>query len=394
MPAPVVLQQLMVDAMQHFRFVRWEVPIDFGTFDHYDRIVRTRIEWNSSPGVPYVHLYGTTNRIMFKTSVDGVPDTTRVAQIWLIVKQRIKDLDCDPIRLFIKPEPHKIKKIEEKRYRLISSVSVIDQILDHMVNDTMNDLMIKNHLLIAPKIGWTPYMGGWKIMPVNGHVSTDKSAWDWTVRPWLLQLWFQLRQDLCKTKNSLFQSWLRLAEHRFKCLFNKALFVTSGGYLLRAKYDGVMKSGSVDTLTGNSGMTWLLERRVDLELGLERGEQIGDIPVAQKFIIGDDLVREIPVDLKAYKNKFSQFAILKQVDSQVEFAGYRFRNMLAEPLYKGKHAYNMLHVADKVLDETANSYSLLYHRSKYRNFVRSFFEKLGADVFDLKKFDLIYDDIY
>lgn len=376
-------------ASDHFRSLRWKVPDDFGTYSHFQRIVRNKLDWNSSPGYPYIHTFGANNRQMFKVDEDGNPDVERMRTIWQLLQYRMTQIaegekDCDPIRLFVKPEPHKIKKIELKRYRLISSVSVLDQILDHMIADDMNDLAPESHRDHSMKVGWTPSLGGWRSVPMSGFVSSDKTAWDWTCRPWLLQMFFDLRVSLCDNKDTpVFKRWMRLAMHRQRCLFVKPIFITSGGLIIQCKFDGVMKSGCVDTLVENSVSQYLLELRVFLELGWE---------LTPLWSMGDDVTRKKPPDLTKYKDKLSEFCIVKNVsEGPVEFAGHMFYGRVVEPSYKGKHAFSILHINDKVLQSMADSYSILYHRSKYRDYVRGLFSRIGASVPPLSFCDQVFD---
>lgn len=350
---------------------RWTVPDDFMQRSHFERIVRN-LDWNSSPGVPYCR-FATTNRILFKV-VDGVPNQQVVDVFWNLVNKRLEDRDSDPIRMFIKPEPLTEKKLDQGRYRIISSVSVLDQIIDSMLFADFNQRIVETHHFHPIKVGWTPYKGGWKMMPIDG-VSIDKSKWDFTVKSWMIALELDVRKALC---DNLSDYWVELATWRYRKLYHEAILQTSGGYLYRQKFSGYQKSGCVNTIVSNSIMQLILHCRVSNE--------IGEIP-QWIAVLGDDTVQERTLLTKQYVEVLSQYCLVKDVRSGVEFAGHRFMGFRIEPLYRGKHAFNMLHVSPAIYNDLARSYALLYHRSNNRDFIRKGLQ--GAP--NLMELDVIYD---
>lgn len=358
-----------------FSNASWRIPDDFMQYSHYCRAV-SKLDWTSSPGYPYMRR-APSNGILFGVK-EGVPNPVIVEQFWELVQMRIKDGDSDPIRLFVKPEPHKLKKLEDGRYRLISSVSVLDQIIDHMLFADANDALIANWLEVPSKIGWSPVWGGWRVIP-SGWMALDKSSWDWTVQLWLVELVLELRYELCENAT---EEWLRLAIWRYQQLYCNPHMITSGGLVLRQETPGVMKSGCVNTISDNSFMQCLLHVRVCLEI---------DVVPGSLFCMGDDTLQEIPDKVDAYLDKLNEYARVKPPVYGSEFAGFRFQGRNIEPLYKGKHAFTLLHVNTEVLQQISDSYLLLYHRSIYRNLMEDVFLEMGQEVVPRWKRDLIYD---
>lgn len=361
---------------ERWKSARWAIPQDFLTYEHYVRVVK-ELDWTSSPGYPWLHQH-TTNAAMFAT-VDGVPSEQALKSVWVIVKQRIETRETDPIRLFVKPEPHKEKKLKNRAYRLISSVSVVDQIIDGMLFGEMNNKMIENYIDLPGKVGWSPYVGGWKLMPVAGFVSLDKSAWDWSVNGWIIQMLSDFRREMC---TNLTQQWQDLAEWRYRALYENPLFVTSGGLLLRQLQPGVIKSGCYNTIADNSIAQDLLHVRVCLEMG----EPVGDL-----MSMGDDTTQQDFVRRKEYEERLSDYCHLKSSVSGTEFAGHRFLPGRIEPLYKGKHAFNIMNMNPKYGPEMAVSYALLYHRSVHREYIRRLLERMGYSLPTRRTLDIIYD---
>lgn len=351
--------------------VQTDLPDDFMQFSHFQRAVK-KLNWNASPGYPLMHRFP-NNSSLFKVK-DGIPDPERVEMVWNIVQARLSDKTYDHIRLFVKQEAHKLKKLEQKRWRLISSVSVVDQLIDQMLFSDMNDNMIENWFSTPLKVGWSPIQGGWRLLPAGQALAIDKSSWDWTVKSWIVQMVLELRSSLISEGPNKKQ-WLELATWRYKCLFTNPTFVTSGGCVMRQKNPGVMKSGCVNTITDNSLMQLLLHLRVCLET---------DQPIGWIWALGDDTLQAIPKDLDGYLQALNGYCIVKQADKSVEFAGFKYGKTI-EPMYKGKHAYNMLHMDPRYHEDFRRAYQLLYHKSIDKPRMRYLF---GPDSLD---FDSIWD---
>lgn len=362
---------------ESFLSAKWSIPDDFLSYEHYVRVVGN-LDWGSSPGYPYMRRHP-TNRDMFAV-VDGVPAEQRLLHVWDIIQDRLRERDSDPIRLFVKPEPHKIKKLQDGRYRLISSVSVIDQILDHMLFGEMNSSLIANWPFVPSKAGWNQYQGGWRMMPSSGKwMALDKQSWDWTVQMWILEMVLEIRCRLCC---NLTEEWRELAVWRYRQLFSSPEFITSGGMVFRQKFPGVMKSGCVNTIADNSIAQVILHNRVCQEID----EQPGLI-----CCMGDDTLQEIPVKSQEYLDVIANYCIIKPPVYKVEFAGMQFHGHRVEPSYRGKHAYTLLHVDPQVLPQLANSYALLYHRSECRDLMEDLLLKMGQEVQSRQVRDAIYD---
>lgn len=363
------VEELMGDAS-------WEIPDDFMEKTHFERCVK-KLDWTSSPGYPYMRGH-TTNSGLFEVEC-GIPSVRAVDKMWDLVQCQIRDRASDPIRLFIKAEPHKLKKLETGKYRLISSVSVVDQLIDHMLFGDMNEQMISNWNKIPPKVGWSQVSGGWRFMPKEKWMALDKSSWDWTVNAWLCEMTLSLRARLCKNVN---EQWLDLAKWRYKQLFLEPTFITSGGLVLRQLKPGIMKSGCVNTITDNSIMQLLIHVRASYELGID---------VEPLFCMGDDTLQRRGERWAEYCELVGQYAIVKQVVESNDFAGFRFLGRRVEPLYRGKHSFNLLHLDESILSSISDSYQLLYHRSAYKSVINDIFFLLGEEVLDQGKLDRIFD---
>lgn len=241
----------------------------------------------------------------------------------------------------------------------------MDQIVDQMLFGDYNNILYENSSMGTVKAGWNVTQGGWKVMPKCG-ISLDKTAWDWTVKPWLLQMCLEFRR--MKLKADPEDRWFKLAQWRYAALFDEARFVLPSGAILKQANPGVMKSGCVNTIIDNSLMQQILHLRVAHEMGIDPG---------WIWSLGDDTRQSIPEGRMEYLERIGQFSVVKEATTNCEFAGYRFDKGYIEPLYKGKHAFVMLHCDPNIQDDIARSYSLLYHRSKDAKRVKTILGFLG-----------------
>jgi len=160
----------------------------------------------------------------------------------------------DPIRVFVKNEPHSAKKLEEGRFRLIMSVSLIDQLCERCLSSEQNGLEIANYhrLPVKPGMGFSTE----KIAPIGRSfeafpelVSSDVSGWDWSVSA--DELRFDARRRVKAAGVAMDHPFAKALMNRAVCL-GRSVIAFSDGVLLAQRRDGVQKSGSYNTSSGNS----------------------------------------------------------------------------------------------------------------------------------------------
>lgn len=189
----------------------------------------------------------------------------------------------DPIKLFIKDEPHKESKVKVGRFRLISSVSLIDSVVERVLFSKQNKMEIKNHekLPFKPGMGLSDkgmqelYSYFLKIMAEGPTCSSDISGWDWTVPGWLMDM----ARDFRLSCGSSTGGWAHLVR-QFYYGQSRCVFVDSDGIMYAQRVPGIQKSGSYLTSSDNSHMRYMLayvvEARAGPVVGRYRGCQMGD----------------------------------------------------------------------------------------------------------------------
>lgn len=222
----------------------------------------------------------------------------------LTAEQLVQEGVCDPVRAFIKMEPHKRTKLDQGKYRLISGLSIVDQIVDRMLFCCQNELEIANWDRIPSKPGigldddGLRVMAKWfrEVLESGRLVSTDVSGWDWAVKEWLLQMDLEARTRLCDGSGSL---WHFYARCRYLCVSRKC-FVLPDGSLIAQAIDGIMASGWYNTSSTNSRMRAMLRLIAYLLSCSERGVEFDSVEAMKVVAMGDDAV-ESELDDRSYE---------------------------------------------------------------------------------------------
>lgn len=314
----------------------------------------SEIDWDSTPGCCTLKAYGSTNREIF--GWDGVRcDPQRLAVVRGTVHSRFNQLlagepVADPLNVFIKQEPVKHKKERNGAYRLISGVSLVDSLVDRILFGWLLRVILMKKLETPSMIGWSPVRGGWRyIQALFGSspvVCLDKSAWDWTVQPWMIEDFTEFLLELPVNPPAW---WMDMVKLRMKLLYRDAVFRFQDGTELRQGEWGIQKSGSLLTIVLNTVMQVMLHKRVR--------------PCDGRRIIalGDDTAQDAPDDLDQYIRDVEALGPkIKEARLQhwTEFAGFAFYGNTCVPAYWKKHLFKLKYAENPV--ETLQSYQVLY----------------------------------
>lgn len=201
---------------------------------------------------------------------------------------------CDPVRLFIKTEPHKMSKIREGKLRLIQGLSIVDQMIDRLIFGAQNELEISmwSDIPSKPGIGLDDEglqkMSRWfrSVLESGCLVASDVSGWDWSVQADELDADLEIRTHLCDGFGSL---WEQLAKIRVLCIKRKT-FLFPDGRLVTQVDEGIMASGWYNTSSSNSRMR-VYVRALAYSIWCERnGVAFNPAEVKMCAAMGDDCV--------------------------------------------------------------------------------------------------------
>lgn len=313
----------------------------------------------STPGNCVLSRFGSVNGEIFKW--DGIScDPERVAFVKAAVRSRFDQLMegsyvADPINVFIKQEPHKRSKLEVGRERLISGVSLVDNLVDRVLFGWLQRQMLRKVGKTPCLVGWSVLRGGWKVLTAfyaNKRVlCLDKSCWDWTVPEWMVECWLTFILNLPVGAPNW---WEHMVKMRFTMLFDKAIFRFKDGLEVEQQLVGIMKSGCLLTILLNSVGQSLIHYIANRRLGLPMKQ-------GQPHVIGDDSCQSAVPDLGAYVGEIERMGFaLKgaKVRNWLEFAGFAFDGWRCWPAYWQKHIFNLQYVES--LEEALISYQEMY----------------------------------
>jgi hypothetical protein len=299
------------------------------------------LKLDASPGVPYMALAKDNkalleSRDLVKTLVKdriqirlNTPNYRSMDQIELVQKGL-----CDPVRLFIKDELHKITKIQEGRLRLIMSVSTIDKLIEMVLIRRIKELEVDNWFAIpsVPGLGFTDEMS--KILYQRVHnmakpVSSDVSGWDWSCQQWLHEDAAEFTIMQCINPNS---DWIRLIRMD-AYIAGHSLYSTSDGDLYTLTIPGNINSGRFQTSRGNSLARNIVRMHVSDDLDLPN----------ESLSMGDDCIEDEVENAQAkYASLGITVKVYDKVDKDFEFCSRIFTEKGSYPANPQKLLGNIL----------------------------------------------------
>lgn len=294
--------------------------------------VMTHVVGDSTPGIPFMRL-GQKNKDVLEYASGDVKRAVVSSFLHAIVagesvfsqtpEELVKGGIRDPVRLFIKNEPHSAKKVSEGKFRLISGVSLRDQIKERCLGAMQNNAEIENWSTCPsrPGIGLNDeglltmaeyFKNELKIGPVD---ETDVSGWDWSVQYWELRADAECRRRLMKAeKGTLVDFLLRV---QALCVASSVLCLP-GGEMISQEKRGIQLSGSYWTSSTNSRMRVLvsLVGREDAGVNVSPDGKIGI------SAMGDDSTERHFEGLKECLERYGHR--VKFVKSNTELNGISF----------------------------------------------------------------------
>nr|UJG28007.1 VP2 [Ulaatai Melophagus solemo-like virus] len=325
------------------------VEVDhFDTYDHFRKCL-AHLDFQATPGYPFM---GEKSTIGEWLGFNGVTfDELQVEKLWLMVNDLLVSDEIDCLwRVFIKQEPHKLKKIQERRYRLIMCPPLHVQVLWQMLFMEQNAKEIEMAYHIPSQQGMMLPYGHWKIYydqwRSQGTTSgTDAQAWDWTVPGWIFKLDLEFRKR--QARGLRVDQWMVQTAKLYRNAFRDAKLLFSNGRVFQQLSWGVMKSGCVNTISTNSHGGVFYHILYCL---------IKNIPVYPlPKVCGDDkLSHPMHVDDIEVYQRYGY--VVKSISPTIEFVGHEFHPTGPRPMYIGKHVFNFLYSDDTNMEDMLESY--------------------------------------
>lgn len=321
-------------------------PIDWMDYNRYLKMLND-LDMTSSPGYPYMQAATTIGKWL-KDDGLGNFDPVRVQILWSDVQQVLAGEYEHLFRVFVKDEPHKIKKVREKRWRLIIASSLPVQMVWRMAFKHQNDWLNERpyeipsaHGLVFPHGGWMRFKAHLDSKGLNW--SRDISAWDINMPGWVVDVVRKFR--LSQGGPS---SWERVVNQLYADAYQRAKLIFSDGTILQQQYTGFMKSGLFNTISDNSLGMVPMHVLASWRSGL---------PVGSVWATGDDVLQTHMSD--SYVVELEGLGcVVKEVEKAKVFMGTSFENK-PFPMYFSKHVVNFSS-SREYLGDILDSYMRLY----------------------------------
>lgn len=290
---------------------------------------------DASPGIPYSEL-GADNHEVLSNNRDFIEkvcldrlklwrDTPSFEVEKLTEVQLIQYGFADPVREHVKQEPHTAEKVKTGRMRLISGMSLVNQICERVLHEKQNQAEIETWWTIPSMIGigftdrqnamvYKAFMDLLKEFRMTG---SDISGWDWSVRSWMFCM-------LCEARITLTNSRGTPAENMYRVwiivIRRKVFSLTNGRFFVTITQDIIMTSGSFVTGAGNSVMRVGLSATLAFEAN---PDYIGPVPARA---VGDDcLDPEFERARNYLKYGFRITDTTEVTPEKVEFCSHSFK---------------------------------------------------------------------
>lgn len=311
-------------------------------------------------GMTHLRVYGQTIGEYLKGDHSlGTADPERVELLRAVVWQRLNDPQSpDPIRVFVKSEPHKQSKLDSGRYRLISAVSFVDTMTDRIMLRWLQNAVLDSLGSSSCMVGASPLDGGYRwisgLFKGRKTRALDMTAWDWTIPEWLILALKDLVKNLALCHPQFWSDWL---DRRWEALFRDAVFCFGDGSTVRQPGWGLMKSGCYLTIVLNTFSQMIRHRIVMSRLGL----RVEDYRVV--FLGDDQTIEDFPQFGEYERITRSMGFLLKESEVSehaVHFIGYVMTRDSMLPEYSQKHVFKITHVPDDVLADVLESFCILY----------------------------------
>lgn len=329
----------------------WDLVDDFDQRGSFDKALR-RLDMTSSPGIPYLR-EATTNGKWLKWNGLEVC-SIQADRLWYDVQQVLQGNWETELRVFIKQEPHKLKKVQEGRWRLILASPLCVQVAWQMMFSEAYDKDIDNAYYIPSQQGAVFVGGGWKLFTQMWAqqgltCGLDKEAWDWTAPAWVFDVCLQLTGRLMR--GSRREDWQRIAKSLHKDMFEDPILVLGSGMRYKQLYPGIMKSGCVGTININS--------RSQVAVHLIASYMMGVDPRPLPACCGDDTIQH--VRHTSYLEVYERLGVrIKSVSDTLEFMGHDFPTSGPRPLYLMKHLKKAAYVREEDLGDYLDSMARMY----------------------------------
>jgi hypothetical protein len=231
----------------------------------------------------------------------------------LTAQELVEGNYCDPVRVFIKNEPHSTNKVNQDRWRLIFAVSVVDQLIERLLCGEQNKKEIstwKTHPS-APGIGLSDDSQLAEFYTIVSNLGEDKAEADVTGFDWSVQEWELAWEAVTRIRlGNMTGSSARIMISRYHCVAH-SVYAMPCGKLVMLRVPGVQLSGCYNTSSTNSRIRVLLAYLV----GARWARAMGDDCVEEFIHNAKAKYALLGHPLKMYEQRSDSFEFCSQIFS-------------------------------------------------------------------------------
>lgn len=269
-----------------------------------------------------------------------IDETIFVLRVWAgkdPLPERPKDLVAmgasDPVRLFVKNEPHKLEKLKTGRVRLIASVPFHIVLAEMLLFRDQNEREITqwDRCPSKPGIGlacpshvrrlWDSTL---QSRSSGTLASNDMSGYDWSLSSSFFEAEAYLRVDLANGWGTVYERCVSNCFHSM-C---RCVVTLSDGRMFEQATPGVMWSGRYVTSSSDSRIRVLASRMIGSSFCYSMGDD------ALEEYLADAPERYLSIGLRCTDNV--------RCDDEFEFCSHIFRDGVAWTVNPAKILYNLL----------------------------------------------------
>jgi hypothetical protein len=241
------------------------------------------VNLDASPGYPYGKLFNTNKDLLANPAASCAVVQAALWRVEQLSKVELSESElfddpslainrgwCDPMRVFVKDEPHSMKKRQQRRWRLINSLSITDQIVERLLFSTQDsaEIAVWEHIPSKSGMGLDDESVS-KLLRYadanNLNLSTDVENWDWRAPDQFIRAEAKCRVLLNQARDV---SWERCVLNWYVLHSHRVLMLSNGTCFKRTILGG-QASGRKVTSSSNGRARCLLEAVVAARLGYE-----------------------------------------------------------------------------------------------------------------------------
>jgi len=329
---PIEVLDMIVEIVDN-KYPRSIDPFDkLHSMSYWTNFILPHVVADSSPGWPTAQISAKNGDILSNPALATLVTTLAISRIERLSKiepdvleHHLQDdplwaLDndlADVHRIFVKKEPHPMRKLEKRSWRLINVLSLVDNLVDRFLFTEQDSVELATWNSIPSKCGSGLTDADARLLAEYAkdnrlNLETDVSGWDIKVPYFLLKLDIEARRKL--NHGSIY--WYNAARNVTTLAAHK-IVMSSDGSLYRRLVPGGQSSGRKVTSSSNSRMRFMLHVLVSDHFGF---------CTVGAMTQGDDCVEHLPENIspEEYKKFMGTLGITIKLAERCSHADFGF----------------------------------------------------------------------